>query len=87
MEGGRNSGQQVITYIWNSYDNNKPLEFRFDDPGNQMSKTSRKIEAYAGLFVPGTPDPERFQLPKYCERESNMEHDAIFENLKLHFEM
>ncbi|XP_028518340.1 uncharacterized protein LOC110250314 [Exaiptasia diaphana] len=64
--GGRNSGIPINTYIWNSY-SGKPLQFRMELPGSQMSKTSRNFQAYAGTFVPGTPDQEVFVLPNYCE--------------------
>ncbi|KAK3735755.1 hypothetical protein QZH41_008914 [Actinostola sp. cb2023] len=83
--GGRNSGQPINSYIWNSI-GDKPLQYRMYLPGSEMTKTSRNFQAYAGLFNPGTPDPEVFELPSYCEKEferypkPNLEDDAIFDS-------
>ncbi|KAK3735753.1 hypothetical protein QZH41_008912 [Actinostola sp. cb2023] len=85
LTGGRNSGQPINSYIWNSV-GDKPLQYRVYLPGSEMTKTSRNFQAYIGLFNPGTPDPEVFELPSYCEKEferypkPNLENDAIFDS-------
>lgn len=68
LSGGRNSGQPINTESWDT-SQKKPIQYRAYFPGTEMSKTSFKLQRYFGLFNAGTPDPEKFVLPHYCEKE------------------
>ncbi|XP_031561646.1 uncharacterized protein LOC116297541 [Actinia tenebrosa] len=87
LSGGRNSGRPIISQSWDT-NQKKPIQYLAYSPGSQMSKTSVRIQRYFGLFDAGTPDPEKFVLPRYCEKElekTPKPSDEFFESRDLVF--